>query len=200
MPRKAEPNDTDADEYESSDSESDDESSYESDSSDSDDESDDDSDDDRVKLGPLQRISKKLAKEQQRVYDSRRHPTIEWKVSQRRQAEQEAIIAAEGRERQRQEELQAEKDGRRERKQKRKAQRELTKLKEQESRELLRNYEVLLAKSDTRARLLTEFATDNRVKEKARIAKHQTEQKAFDEACAVDKVPPGLAHVFHCHC
>jgi len=169
----------------SSDSEDDED---DDDDSDSDEDDSDDSDDDLPSLGPLQRLSKVLRDEQQRVFDARRHPTLEWKAKQLRQAEQDALFTAEELERQRQEHILDEKRGKRERREKRRAQRHLTRQKEHEFRELLQGYEVQLAKSDTRSRLLTKFAVDNRTKGKAATAEKMAVKLAADHALASQQV------------
>lgn len=182
VPSSATSDDRDDD---SSDSEDDDD---DDDDSDSDEDDSDDSEDNLPSLGPLQRLSKALRDEQQRVFNARRHPTFEWKAKQLRQAEQDALFATEEFERQRQEHILSEKRGKREQREKRRAQRQLTRQKEHEFRELLQGYEVQLAKSDTRSRLLTKFAIDNRTKEKAAIAEQQVVRLAADHALASQQV------------
>lgn len=184
-PSSAATDDSD-DRDDSSDSEDDDEG--DDDTSNSDEDGSDDSDDDLPALGPLQRLSKALRDEQQRLFDARRHPALEWKAEQLRQAEQDALTAAAELERQRQESMLAEKRGKRERREKRRAQRQLTRQKEREFRELLQSYEVKLAKSDTHSRLLTKFVIENRAKEKTAIAAQQAARLAADQALAAQQV------------
>ncbi|RLN65138.1 hypothetical protein BBJ28_00019263, partial [Nothophytophthora sp. Chile5] len=134
--------------------------------------------DDSPSLGPLQRLSNALKTKQQHLLARRRHPTLEWKEVARWHAENAAGWEAAEQERQRQEVVAAEKVARRERKTKRKAQRKLTKQKDLESRALLHEYEVAVAKSDKRTALLTQFAVENRIAAKQALAAAEAARQA----------------------
>lgn len=112
--------------------------------------------------------------------DARRHPILEWKEEERWKQEHEGYrIAAEQRRREEEARLE-EKRAQRERKQKRKAQQGLTKQKEIEFRETLFQYEVDVAKSETRARLIAKFA-------RADHKKHTREAAVEELAASIER-------------